>query len=114
MIKEMNWDDITTSEMLNGEIERLRDEYARGDLGDDDCERLRCLSAVHERYAALTSVESGRCCLCGGAFEFPTTVTTTPVGDVSLVNYDLDLWACDDCIEGASVDLVDFLRNITE
>ena len=110
----MNWNNITTSEILNREIERLRDEYAHGDLGDDDCERLKRLSAVHERYDALTSVESGRCCLCGGRLEFATTISITPLGDVSLINSDLDLWACDDCIEGASVDLVDFLRNITE
>lgn len=102
MTIEIDWEDID----LDDEIE-LR-EREMDELG----ELITRLIAVRDEYDELTPFKDGRCCLCGGAFEYATSVSSVPDDDATLINHDLDLWACDECIEEASSDLIEFLRNI--
>ena len=102
MTIEIDWEDID----LDDEIE------LRGREMDELDERITRLIAVRDAYDELTPFKDGRCCLCGGAFEYATSVSSVPEDDASIINSDLDLWACDDCIEKASPDLIGFLRQL--
>jgi len=106
---DIGWDEITTIDDLDDEIEAMEDEYRQRDI-------LHArLCAVRDAYNEADP-EPHRCAVCGKSFEYDTVVSSVPSEDEDAIclNTFCGLWAHEECVGDATPDLIQFIRGLTD